>query len=138
VLHVLGAAAWVGALLGLVLVRAAPRRRAVALAAGGVVVLGVTGVVRASFELLHLSQLWNTSYGVTLLVKTGILLVALAAGWSVRTRLRVRAGVELGLVAVLVVAVSVLVLLRPGRNVAEPPQRGYETFKAPRAIVPPR
>jgi putative copper export protein len=120
------------------LVRPPPHRRAVALAAGGVVVLGVTGVVRASFELLHLSQLWNTSYGVTLLVKTGILLVALAAGWSVRTRLRVRAGVELGLVAVLVVAVSVLVLLRPGRNVAEPPQRGYETFKAPRAIVPPR
>jgi copper transport protein len=129
VLHVLGAAAWVGALLGLVLVRAAPQRRAVALAAGGVVVLGVTGVVRASFELLHLSQLWNTSYGITLLVKTSILLVALAAGWFVRTRLRVRAGVELGLVALLVIAVSVLVLLRPGRNVAaEPQQRVYETF----------
>jgi copper transport protein len=116
VLHVLGAAAWVGALLGLLLVRDAPRRRTVALAAGGVVVLMVTGVVRASFELLHLSQLWNTSYGIALLVKTAILVVALAAGWFVRTRLRVRAGVELGLVALLVVAVSVLVLLRPGRN----------------------
>jgi copper transport protein len=116
VLHVLGAAAWVGALLGLLLVRDAPRRRTVALAAGGVVVLGVTGVVRASFELLHLSQLWTTSYGIALLVKTAILLMALAAGWFVRTRLRVRAGVELGLVALLVVAVSVLVLLRPGRN----------------------
>jgi copper transport protein len=139
VLHVLGAAAWIGALLGLVLVRAAPQRRAVALAAGGVVVLGVTGVVRASFELLHLSQLWNTSYGITLLVKTAILLAALAAGWFVRMRLRVRAGVELGLVALLVIAVSVLVLLRPGRNVAaEPQQRVYETFSSPRAIVPPR
>ena len=116
VLHVLGAAAWVGALLGLVLVRAAPRRRAVALAAAGVVVLGITGVVRAAFELLHLSQLWNTSYGITLLVKTAILLAALATGWFVRSRIRVRAGVELGLVALLVVAVSVLVLLRPGRN----------------------
>jgi copper transport protein len=139
VLHVLGAAAWVGTLLGLVLVRPAPQRRVVALAAGGVVVLGVTGVVRASFELLHLSQLWNTSYGITLLVKTATLLVALAAGWFVRTRLRVRAGVELGLVALLVIAVSVLVLLRPGRNVAaEPPQRVYETFNSPRAIFPPR
>jgi copper transport protein len=139
VLHVLGAAAWVGALLGLVLVRDAPRRRGIALAAGGVVVLGVTGVVRASFELLHPSQLWNTSYGVTLLVKTAILLVALGAGWFVRTRLRVRAGVELGLVALLVIAVSVLVLLRPGRNVAaEPPHRVYETFTAPRAIFPSR
>ena len=96
VLHVLGAAAWVGALLGLVLVRDAPRRRAVVLAAGGVVVLGVTGVVRASFELLHLSQLWSTSYGVTLLVKTAILLAALAAGWLLRARIRVRASVELG------------------------------------------
>jgi putative copper export protein len=76
----------------------------------------VTGVVRASFELLHLSQLWNTSYGIALLVKTAILLVALAAGWFVRSRLRLRAGVELGLVALLVIAVSVLVLLRPGRN----------------------
>ncbi|MDP9262629.1 MAG: copper resistance protein CopC/CopD [Actinomycetota bacterium] len=138
VLHVLGAAAWVGALLGLVLVRAAPQRRAVALAAGGVVVLGVTGVVRASFELLHLSQLWNTSYGITLLVKTAILLVALAAGWFVRTRLRVRAGVELGLVALLVVAVSVLVLLRPGRNVtAKPLQQVQATQLSPAPPAPP-
>ena len=138
VLHVLGAAAWVGALLGLVLVRAAPRRRAVALAAGGVVVLGVTGVVRASFELLHLSQLWNTSYGITLLVKTAILLVALAAGWFVRSRLRVRAGVELGLVALLVVAVSVLVLLRPGRNIAvEPLQQVQATQLSPAPPAPP-
>ena len=50
----------------------------------------VTGVVRASFELLHLSQLWNTSYGLTLLAKTAVLLVALAAGWFVRKRIRVR------------------------------------------------
>jgi copper transport protein len=116
VLHVLGAAAWVGALLGLLLVRDAPRRRAVMLAAVGVVLLGATGVVRASFELLHLSQLWNTSYGVTLMVKTAILIVALAAGWFARARIRVRASIELGLVALLVVAVAVLVLLRPGRN----------------------
>lgn len=116
VLHVLGASAWVGALLGLVLVRDAPPRRAFVLAACGVVVLAVTGVVRASFELLHLSQLWNTSYGITLLVKTAILLVTLAAGWFLRARIRTRASVELGLVAVVVVAVSVLVLLRPGRN----------------------
>ncbi len=121
VLHVLGAAAWVGALLGLLLVPDAPRRRAVLLAAGGVVVLAVTGVVRASFELLHLSQLWSTSYGVTLLVKTAILAAALAAGWLMRARIRMRASVELGLVALVVVAVSVLVLLRPGRNAAAGP-----------------
>jgi hypothetical protein len=138
VLHVLGAAAWVGALLGLVLVRDAPRRRAVLLAAGGVVVLAVTGVVRASFELLHLSQLWNTSYGITLLVKTAILLVALAAGWLLRARIHLRAGVELGLVALLVVAVSVLVQLRPGRNVAaQPLQQVQATQVSPPPPAPP-
>jgi copper transport protein len=139
VLHVLGAAAWVGALLGLMLVRDAPRRRAVVLAAGGVVVLGVTGVVRASFELLHLSQLWNTSYGLTLLVKTAILLAALVAGWFVRARIRVRASVELGLVALVIIAVSILVLLRPGRNVAaQPLQQVQATQLSPSPpVLPP-
>jgi hypothetical protein len=139
VLHVLGAAAWVGALLGLVLARNAPRRRAIALAAAGVVVLGVTGVVRASFELLHVSQLWSTSYGLTLLAKTAVLLAALAAGWFVRTRIRVRASVELGLVALVVVAVSILVLLRPGRNAAAGPLQQVQATQlspAPRAPPP--
>jgi copper transport protein len=117
VLHVAGAAAWVGALVGLVALRGASHRRAAALAVAGLLLLGVTGIVRASFELLHPSQLWDTSYGQALLVKTGILLVALAAGWMLRARLRRRAAVELVLVAALVVTVSVLVTLRPGRNV---------------------
>src|SRR5436190_3090566 len=116
-LHVAGAAAWVGALLGLVLFRDTPRRRTVALAVGGVVVLAVTGAVRAWSELPHVSQLWNTSYGRTLLVKTGILGLALAGGWLLRARIRRRAAFELVLVAGVVVGVSVLVLLRPGRNV---------------------
>ena len=55
--------------------------------------------------------------GRALVVKTGILFVALAAGWLLRARLRRRAAVELVLVAALVAAVSVLVTLRPGRNV---------------------
>jgi putative copper export protein len=137
VLHVLGAAAWVGALLGLVIVRGAPPRRAALLAAGGVVLLGVTGIVRASFELLHLSQLWSTSYGIALLVKTAILVAALATGWLLRTRIRVRASVELVLVAAIVVAVSVLVLLRPGRNVIAAPSQVQATQVSPPPPVPP-
>jgi copper transport protein len=117
VLHVTGAAAWVGVLIGFVALRDAPRRRIAALALGGLLMLGATGIVRASFELLHPSQLWDTSYGRALLVKTAILLVALGAGWLLRARLRRRAAVELVLAAGLVVAVSVLVTLRPGRNV---------------------
>jgi len=117
VLHVAGAAAWVGALLGLILVRDAPRRRTVLLAAGGVAVLGATGIVRASFELVRFSQLWDTSYGQALLVKTGILAAALSLGWLLRADIRRRAAVELAVAVSLVVAVAVLVLLQPGRNI---------------------
>ena len=117
ILHVTGAAAWVGALLGLVLFRDVPQRRTIQLAAGGVLLAGATGVVRACFELVQFSQLWDTSYGQTLLVKTGIAFAALGGGWVLRSRIRRRAGVELVLLAGLVVAVSVLVDLRPGRNV---------------------
>jgi copper transport protein len=117
ILHVAGAAAWVGALLGLVLFRDAPQRRAIQLAAAGVALLGATGVVRAWFELVRFSQVWDTSYGQTLLVKTGIALAALGGGWLLRARIRQRAGAELILLAGLIVAVSVLVQLRPGRNI---------------------
>ncbi len=115
VVHVLAASAWVGVLLGLVVVPGS-RRRAGLLAAGALLLVGATGALRAGFELTAGSQLWSTSYGRTLLVKTGILLGALAVGWLVRARVRRRAAVELALVAGLVVAVAVLVQLRPGRN----------------------
>jgi methionine-rich copper-binding protein CopC len=137
ILHVAGAAAWVGALLGLVLFRDAPQRRAVQLAAGGVLLLGVTGILRACFELVRFSQLWDTSYGQALLVKTGIALAALSGGWLLRARIRRRAGAELLLVGGLVVAVSVLVMLRPGRNVeAALVQRVQATQPTPQPPLP--
>jgi methionine-rich copper-binding protein CopC/putative copper export protein len=136
ILHVAGASAWVGALLGIVLVREA--RRSVALAAAGVVLLAATGVVRAGFELLHVSQLWSTSYGRALLWKTGLLLVALAAGWLVHARMRRRAGLELVLIAGILVAVSVLVLERPGRNVAAAVALPLPTAVSPPPTAPPR
>jgi copper transport protein len=117
VLHVFSAAAWIGVLVGLVAVRGADLRRAGMLALASVALLGATGITRAVYELTGLSQLWETSYGRALLVKTGLLLGALALGWLLRRRVEQRAGVELVLVAVLIVAVSVLVELRPGRNV---------------------
>lgn len=133
ILHVAGAAAWVGALLGILITR-----RVGLLPLVGVLLLGVTGVVRASFELLHVSQLWTTSYGQTLLWKTGILLVALAAGWLLRARIRERAGIELVLVAGLLVAVSILVLQRPGRNVAPAAAAPLPTQLSPPPAAPPR
>ncbi|HET7146139.1 MAG TPA: copper resistance protein CopC [Gaiellaceae bacterium] len=138
-LHVLGAGAWVGALVALVALRSASRRHAVILALGGVVLLAATGVVRAWSELLGVSQLWETSYGQTLLVKTGALLVALAAGFLLRARIRERATAELAVVAGIVVAVSVLVLLPPGRSVeAAPPVRVSTSEPSPQPAAPPK
>ncbi|HVH51466.1 MAG TPA: copper resistance protein CopC [Gaiellaceae bacterium] len=123
VLHVLGASAWVGALLGAVLFRRIEPR----LAVGGVALLGVTGILRASFELTSASQVWDISYGRLLLVKTGVLLAALALA------LRRRRVLELALVAGLVVAVAVLVQLRPGRNIVSvrAPVQSSEPAPAP-------
>lgn len=122
ILHVAGAAAWVGALLGLVLTR----RRELRLALAGVVLLTATGIVRASYELLHATQLWGTGYGRSLLVKTGLLVVALALG------IRQRPRIELAIVGGLVVTVAILGLQRPGRNVPPP---GHAPI--PAALQPP-
>jgi methionine-rich copper-binding protein CopC/putative copper export protein len=135
-LHVAGASAWAGALLGLVL--RGPPRRLVRLAAAGVLVLGVTGVVRALYELVHVSQLWEIGYGRTILVKTGILLGALALGVLLRARIRRRAAVELVLVAGLLVAVGVLVLQRPGRNAEAAPTAPAPTQPLAPPPPPPR
>ncbi|MFL6227765.1 MAG: copper resistance D family protein, partial [Pyrinomonadaceae bacterium] len=111
ILHVAGAATWVGALLGLVVTR----RREVRLVIAGVALLAATGAVRAAYELLHVSQVWDSGYGRTLLVKTSLLLVAAAIGIWRRPR------IELAIVGLLVVAVAVLVLQRPGRNNSQTP-----------------
>lgn len=136
VVHVAAASAWAGALLGLVLVPG-ERRRAVLLAAGGLALAAITGAVRAGFELLSASQLWETSYGRTLLVKAGIALAAVVAGLLLRARLRRRAAVELVLVTGVVVAVAVLVQLRPGRN-AIPVAQASASEPAPEPPPPPR
>ncbi len=114
-LHVLAASAWVGLLLGIAVVGHAGRRGAL-LAAAGVIMLGVTGALRAGFELTALSQLWTTSYGQALLVKTGLVLTALGLGLVVHARVRRRATLELAFVVAIVGVAAVLVQLRPGRS----------------------
>jgi copper transport protein len=142
VLHVAAAAAWVGVLVGIAVVpragvRSADLRRAGVLAVAAVGLLGITGVTRAAYELTALSQLWSTSYGRVLLVKTALLLGALLAGWRVRQRPLERAIVELVLVAALIVAVSVLVELRPGRNLATPSTPAQAAQPSPAPAPPP-
>jgi copper transport protein len=131
--HLAGAAVWIGGLLALVFV--VPRapdgetRRAMVLrfssaALVAVIVIGLTGLGRALTELSHVSQVWSTSYGRLLIVKTLLFVPLLGLGWLNRTvligaftRLRRSAIFELVLLGAIVVAVAVLTELRPGREV---------------------
>jgi copper transport protein len=136
-LHLAAAGAWVGALVGIVAFADARGRRTALLAGGGIAVLAVTGVLRAVGELRHVSQLWETSYGRTILVKSGLLLGALAIGWLLRRHLARRAGVELAFAAGIVVAVAVLVLLPPGRSLGTGLVRVSTAEPSPPPVAPP-
>jgi methionine-rich copper-binding protein CopC/putative copper export protein len=111
-LHLGGAAVWLGGVASLALARTGSIRRfsTYALPAVGVVALG--GAARALTELSSLSQIWTTSYGRALLVKTAVFAVLLVLVWLARRRLLL---VQLALLTVLAVAIGTLTDLRPGR-----------------------
>jgi copper transport protein len=130
--HIASAAVWLGGLLSLVYVlpratdddstRSAAVRRFSSSALVAVIVLGVSGLTRALTELSAVHQLWTTSYGQTLLVKTTLFAPLLGLGWLNRTlligafaRLRRSAFAEIALLAGVVIAVAVLTELRPGK-----------------------
>jgi len=130
--HVVAAAVWIGGLVSLISVlprvtavraeRERVVRRFSSLALVTVVVLAASGLARALTELRSVSQLWSTSYGQTLIVKTALLVPLLGLGWLNRTRLlgmfarlRRSATLEVLLLACVVTAVAVLVQLRPGK-----------------------
>ena len=170
--HLLGASVWVGGLLALAVavpraaraleptargrVLAASAGRFSTLALASVVAIGVTGLARALRELTAVPQLWSTSYGRTLLVKTGLLACLVLLGVRNRYRLvpRLRAAtgrnpaalrafaglrrsvaVELCLLAAVVGAVALLTELPPGRNARAAPARASAT-RAPKLPPP--
>jgi copper transport protein len=129
--HVTAAAVWLGGLVSLVLVlpratRDPAKRRAVVrrfstTALISVCAIGASGVARALTELDSVSQVWSTSYGRALLVKSALLLPVLGLGWLNRTalldafaRLRRSAMVEATLLVGVLAAVGVLTQARPG------------------------
>jgi copper transport protein len=133
--HLASAAVWLGGLIAVVYIvpRAteddARRRAAVArfsnAALASVVVLGASGIARALTELSSVSQLWSTSYGRALLVKTAIFVPLLGVGALNRTvlmrvfaRVRRSARVEILAIVGIVVAVAILTELAPGRKAA--------------------
>lgn len=125
-LHLAGAAAWTGGLAALTLTLGSASRFS-RLALPAVVVIAVTGVLRAVSELTHVSQVWTTGYGRALLVKSALFAVLVGLGYLARSRLLARpatlqrsVSVELTLLAALVVAVAFLTALPPGRALASP------------------
>src|SRR5207253_336531 len=93
VFHVAAASLWLGGLVALALAlraqddRAGILQRFSNLAVVSVLVLGLTGVIRALTELRSVSQLWTTGYGEVLIVKTGLLGALVSIGWVNRYRL---------------------------------------------------
>ncbi len=134
--HLASASVWLGGLLALVYVvpRATEddgeRREAARLfsatALSAVIVLGATGLARALTELSAVSQIWSTSYGRALIVKTAIFLPLLGIGWLNRSRLldsfaRLRRSATVEVIGILgiVIAVAILTELRPGTDASK-------------------
>jgi copper transport protein len=133
VLHVAAASVWFGGVVALVtglrrgVVDDRVLRRFSTLALAAVGVIGVTGLVRAFAELSSIDQIWGTSYGRLLIVKTTLLGVLVVLGWTNRyrlipalarsaQRLRLNLRAEIVLLLAVVGAVALLTQSRPGRD----------------------
>jgi copper transport protein len=151
--HMTSAAVWLGGLIAIVY--AVPRatqddttRRAVVarfstVALVSVIVLGATGIVRAYTELSAVSQIWSTSYGRALLVKTAIFVPLLGVGWLNRAvlmrvfaRLRRSARVEVLAIVGIVVVVAILTELAPGRKASRSPAAAPLAAALPPTLPP--
>jgi copper transport protein len=156
--HSTSAAVWFGGLLALAFVvpvatdesvRRAMARRFSTIALAAVVVLGLTGAGRALTELSAVSQIWSTSYGRALLVKTALFLPLLGVGWLNRSllggafaRLRRSVLIEITVITAIAVVVGVLTDLRPGKlekavaaTAAPPTAPGPPPLPPARAVV---
>jgi copper transport protein len=146
--HLVAAMMWVGGVLTLAVVvwPLAPELRRAAflrfsrMAVALVGVLVVAGTVVAIERLPALDDLWDTSYGQTLLVKIGLVLVALAWGGAHHTFVRPRLergesprGVGRSLIGESTVAMAVLLVAAVLVNGAPPPVEGGADTAVPAA-----
>src|SRR4051812_24522221 len=124
VLHVAAASVWTGGLAALLVSLRSPEvaRRFSRLALAAVATLAATGVVRALDGLSALDQLGDSGYGRALILKTVLVVLALALAWGTRERLFAgreagrRVGGELVVLVGAVVAVAFLTALPPGKD----------------------
>jgi copper transport protein len=143
--HTAAAAVWLGGLVAALWLlprssldsweRRAVLRRFSAVAVAAVVLLAATGLGRALTELGGISELWSTSYGRALLLKTALFVPLLAVGRLSRSLLEDRSprlgrsiAVEVAAITAIVVVVAVLTQLRPG---SDAPKRRTVGFTMP-------
>jgi len=131
--HTGAASVWLGGLVALVFAvprasasdaersQIAQRFSSVTLVAVGL--LSASGLGRALTELSAVSQVWSTSYGRALVVKSALFLPLLGAGWVNRTRLlgafarlRRSALLEITVLTGVITVVAILTQLRPGTD----------------------
>ena len=111
-LHLAGAAVWLGGVASLALARVGTVQRFAQWALPAVVTVALGGAARALTELSSISQIWTTSYGRALIVKSALFAIVLAIAWLARRGLLL---VQLAVLVVLATTVGVLTNLRPGR-----------------------
>ena len=148
--HLVAAMLWVGGVLTLAVVvwpLAPALRRAAFLRFSRIAVfligaLVVAGTIVAIQRLPALDDLWNTSYGQTLLVKIGLVLVALAWGGAHHTFVRPRLergeqprGVGRSLIGESTIAMAVLLAAAVLVNGAPPPVEGGSEAALPAAVA---
>ena len=149
-LHLGSAAVWIGGLVALLsllrgavgddAVRVAAARRFSTVALAAVVVLAASGVGRALTELDSVSQIWSTSYGRALIVKTVLFLPLLAVGRvnrAVLSRASARLArpilIELAVLAAIIATVGVLTDLRPGSEAPRKAPKASAAYSRPGA-----
>jgi copper transport protein len=162
--HITGAAVWLGGLafvLAAITLSRSEQRWTLAAASVprfsttatiAVPLLGAAGIVSAYLEVRAWRGLWETTYGILILAKVGVVLPVLALG-AFNNRVTVpalRAGVtspvmrarflraisaELGLLLVIVGVIAALIDEAPAKNAIKPERQG-NTFTATRSAGP--
>ena len=153
--HGAAAAIWIGGLVALLYAvprasnderaRIAVTRRFSAIALVAVVVLAASGLGRALTELRSVSQLWSTSYGQALIVKTLLFVPLLGIGWLNRVLLirmlallRRSMLVEVTVIGCIVAVVAVLTQLRPGKEAPRTTSASAPLQAAQPPVLPPQ
>ena len=107
----------------------------------------LSGLGRALTELGGVTEIWSTSYGRALIVKTALFVPLLALGWLNRSRLlgsfarlRRSALLETVLLLAIVAVVGVLTELRPGDEASASPTVASAPLQAaqPATLATPR